>query len=69
MITPLKINVQVCERLLKLLKDHEASDMTKTISINSKLVEFHANNLIDHRTIQSGKLVPTYCFESISETI
>ena len=33
--------------------------------INSKLVRFHANDLIDHRVIQSGKFIPSLSISSV----
>ena len=39
------------------------------IVVNSKLVRFHANDLLDHRVIQSGKFVPSLSVSSVEDAI
>ena len=41
------------------MADKGMMDLIMMIAINSKLVRFHANDLLDHRVIQSGKFVPS----------
>ena len=37
--------------------------------VNSKLVRFHANDLLDHRVIQSGKFVPSPTVSVVEDAI
>ena len=47
MLGPLGANVQIAERLLKRIKDKELKLMVKTLLISSKLLLWHANDLLD----------------------
>ena len=39
------------------------------IKVNSKLIRFHANDLLDHRVIQSGKFVPSPSVSPVEDVI
>ena len=49
--------------------DGGQKDLAQMIVINSKLVRFHANDLLDHRVIQSGKFVPSLSVSSVEDSI
>ena len=50
-LTPLKVNVQVAEKLSTLQDVSQLKEMAQIVSVSSKLVLFHANDLLDHRNI------------------
>ena len=59
-LTPLKVNIHIAEKLSKLEDTSQLKEMAQIISVSSKLVLFHANDLLDHRIFESGKFVPAY---------
>ena len=70
MLAPLRANVDVCQRLLRNLKDNEqAKKMAQIILISSQMVMLHANDLLDQRIIENGNFVPNITSGSIIEAI
>ena len=70
MIVPLKINVDLGNRLRKCLKKfpHEKK-LADTIAISSNIVMLHAHDFLDQRLIEKGVFVPHYSEGSYSEAI
>ena len=68
-LTPLKVNIHIAEKLSKLEDTSQLKEMAQIISVSSKLVLFHANDLLDHRIFESGKFVPAYQFASVSNAL
>ena len=60
MLTPLKVTIQIAERLKTLEDFTQLKEMAQIVSVSSKLVLFHANDLLDHRIIQNGSFAPAY---------
>ena len=60
MLGPLKANVEFSSHLESKLKDIEHKKMCKTINISSRMLLFHANDLLDHRILQNGHFIPAY---------
>ena len=69
MLGPLGANVQIAERLLKKVQDKELKKMAKTFLISSKLLQWHANDLLDQSIIENGRLVATLNYGSANEAI
>ena len=69
MLGPLGANVQIAERLLKKLQDKEFKRMVKTFLISSKLLMWHANDLLDQNIIENGTLIPNYQYGSANDAI
>ena len=61
MITPLKSNVEISERLVRFMKNfpHEKK-MAQTLLISSQMLLLHANDLLDQRIIENNGFVPAY---------
>ena len=57
---PLNTNVQLCERLLKNLKNKEQKRMVQIILASNWLVMFHLSDLVNYRLIKTGILTPSY---------
>ena len=70
MLTPLKANVEMAERLYRCLHSfpHEKK-LAQTISYTSRLLLLHANDLLDHRIIEKGGFMPDYDSGSVTEAI
>ena len=51
MLTPLNINVESAQRLLQKVETEELHEFAQMICVNSKLVRFYANDLLDHRIL------------------
>ena len=64
-LTPLKVNIQICEKLSKLQDTAQLKEIAQIISVSSKLVLFHANDLLDHRIFESGNFAPAYLYSSV----
>ena len=64
-LTPLKVTVQIAERLKTLEDVTQLPEMAQIVSVSSKLVLFHANDLLDHRIIQNGSFAPAYTNTSV----
>ena len=58
MLGPLKANVEVAENLIRHLDDPQCREMAQIIEISSKLILFHANDLLDQRFLQNGYFSP-----------
>ena len=69
MLNPLAINVEVAERLIQQSDDGELKDMAQVILVNSKIVMFHANDVLDHKMIQNGNFVPSKSYQFVSQTV
>ena len=68
-LTPLKVTIQIAERLKSLQDFTQLKEMAQIVSISSKLVLFHANDLLDHRIIQNGSFAPAYSHTSVQEAL
>ena len=44
-------------------------DICESIFIQSKLVLMHANDLLDHRIIQTGTFIPAYTHDSVLNAV
>ena len=70
MLGPLRANIDVAENLIRRCRnDPQYFDLANIIVISSKLLEFHANDLLDHRFLQNGLFTPQYTKGSASEAI
>ena len=70
MLGPLRANVDVTEILIRLLDTSpELQSMAKTLMISSKLVMFHANDMLDMKFLQNGKFTPVFTKSSITQAI
>ena len=69
MLIPVNASIEALERLLsqKMKKEHHES--AQFIQAQSKLVRFHAYDLLDQGVIQSGVFKPNYSNGSVSEAI
>ena len=43
--------------------------MAQIVSVSSKLILFHANDLLDHKIFESGSFAPVYVLSSVSNTL
>ena len=68
-VTPLKVNINVAEKLSKLKDVSQLKEMAQIVSVSSKLVLFHANDMLDHRLIQVGNFAPAYSFSSLEKAL
>ena len=68
-LTPLKVNIQIAEKLSKLQDITQLKEMAQIVSVSSKLVLFHANDLLDHRIFESGNFAPAYIYASVSNAL
>ena len=48
-VTPIKVNIEMAERLMELQDLSRLREMAKIVCISSKLQLFHANDLLDWR--------------------
>ena len=69
MLGPLRSNVDFAETLVKHLRSPTMKKKAQLISISSKLVLFHANDLLDLRFLQTGHFSPTFSNGSVSQAI
>ena len=59
MVVPLKVNVEMAERLINILADTPSElKLAENILIASNLVLMHAHDFIDQRLIEKGSFVP-----------
>ena len=66
MLTPLKANVDIAERLIKCLaKFKQEKKMAETILLSSQLIMLHAHDFLDQRIIENGSFIPYYSTDSI----
>ena len=70
MIGPLKVNVEICDNLIKYLQENLVClEMAKTIKVTSKLLLFHAHDMLDQRFLESGMFTPIYTHDSVTVAI
>ena len=70
MLVPLKVNVEMAQRLLKKLKKFPFErKLCENILISSNLVLLHANDFLDQTLIERGVFVPCFVDGSVYETI
>ena len=65
MLTPLAINVEVADRLKEQVQGDDLKDMAEVIVVNSKIVMFHANDLLDSKIMQNGKFEPSQTYQYV----
>ena len=66
MLTPLKANVEISERLIRRLKDSpQERKMAETVLLSSQLVMLHAHDFLDQRIIENGSFTPFYTTDSV----
>ena len=59
MVVPLKVNVEMAERLINSLKNMPAEvKLAENILIASNIVLMHAHDFIDQRLIEKGSFIP-----------
>ena len=59
LLGPLRSNVDIAEALVKKLKNQlQLQEMAKLIEISSKLIMFHANDMLDMQFLQNGRFTP-----------
>ena len=68
-LTPLKVTIQIAERLKTLEDFSQLKEMAQIVSVSSRLVLFHANDLLDHKIIQNGSFAPAYTYTSVHEAL
>ena len=69
MITPLNMNVELSGRLVANVEDPSLKSLAEMILVNSKLAYFHANDLLDERSIQSNCFVSRPTSQNVQEII
>ena len=69
MLVPLRSNVEFAEYLIKHLTQSSMKRKAQLILISSKLLMFHANDLLDMRFLQNGKFTPSYSESSPAQAI
>ena len=69
MLVPLKSNVEFAECLIRHLTQDDMKKKAQLILISSKLIMFHANDLLDMRFLQDGRFTPSYSNWSPTEAI
>ena len=68
-VTPIKVNISMAERLMGLHDFTQLKEMAKVICVSSKLQLFHANDLLDSRVLQNGSFVPVLSRSSVSDAL
>ena len=70
MLAPLKANVQICERVLRSVKDQpHLKEMVQTLFVSSQMLMLHANDMLDQRIIENGSFVAHPTIGSPIDTI
>ena len=69
MVTPLNINVDVAQHIMQKLENKELKDLAQMIFINSKLIRFYANDLLDQRILKNGSFKPLRSYQSAFHAI
>lgn len=69
MLGPLKSNVEFAEYLIKHLKDPTLQKKSELILISSKLVLFHADDLLDLQFLETGNFSASYAQNNTKSTI
>ena len=68
-MTPLKVNIAIAENLSTLEDITDLKEMAQMISVSSKLILFHANDMLDHRIIEHGGFAPVYIHASVPDAL
>ena len=70
MLAPLKANIQICGRVLRLVRDQpQTKEMVQTLFVSSQMLMLHANDMLDQRIIENGSFVAHPTIGSPAETI
>ena len=70
MLVPLKVNVEMAQRLKKALKKFPVErKLCENILISSNIVLLHANDFLDQTLIEKGVFMPCFVEGSILEAI
>ena len=70
MLVPLKVNVEMAERLINSLSKMPAEvKLAENILIASNIVLMHAHDFIDQRLIEKGSFVPYLQLLNLATTI
>jgi len=69
MLGPLRSNVEFADYLVKNLQNAAHKKKAQLISISSKMVLFHANDLLDLQFLQTGHFAPVYSQDSVTNAI
>ena len=69
MLAPLRANIDICQRLLRLVNEQEVKKLIQIILVSSQMVTLHANDLLDQRIIKEGCFVPLYTSGSLLDSI
>ena len=70
MVVPLKVNVDMAERLINNLAKMPAEvKLAENILIASNIVLMHAHDFIDQRLIEKGSFVPFLEMQNLATTI
>ena len=69
MLAPLRANIDICQRLLRIVSELEVKKMVQIILVSSQMVALHANDLLDQRIIKEGRFVPYYTSGSLLDSI
>ena len=69
MLGPLKSNVEFADTLSHHLKSTTLKKKAQLIAISSKMVLFHANDLLDLRFLQTGNFTASFYLGSPSQAI
>ena len=68
-LTPIKVNIEIAERLMVLQDFTLLKEMAKVICVSSKLQLFHANNLLDYRILQNRSFSPVLSLSSVTDAL
>ena len=69
-IGPLKANIDFAENLKRrCINDPKSCELAKLIVVSSRLILFHANDILDHKFLQNGQFTPVFIQDSVSESI
>ena len=69
MLGPLKTNIEFAEYLIKHLHGSPLKKRAELILLASKMVLFHANDLLDLQIIQSGTFSPSLAVGSVTAAL
>ena len=69
MLGPLRSNVEFAEYLVKHSQNAAHKKKAQLILISSKMVLFHANDLLDLQFLQTGHFAPVYSQDSVTNAI
>ena len=69
MMTPLKVNIAIAEKLSTLKDITALKGMAQMVSVSSRLILFHANDMLDHRSIENDGFAPAYIYASVPNAL